>query len=108
MISLQDKLWLPESISMQKRAVRLAVGVVVGFVVATILVLVSSGNLVPSWVANTILSVMTYSGFAFVILGYFYKRNGKKPFAADFMLGFGVGLILIYYVEAGLDIIPNF
>ncbi len=104
---MQDKIKSSDTISMQKHAVRLAVGIFIGFVISSILVLATSGNAVSATAGNAILSVMTYSGFALVIFGYFYRRNRHRILIADFLLGLGIGIILIYYAEAGLDIIPT-
>lgn len=92
---------------MQTRALRLGAGLLAGFISASVLVLSLSRSIMAAQAANTVLSAMTYSGFALVIFGYFYKRKGQKNFTADFLLGLGLGLILIYYVEAGMDIIPT-
>jgi hypothetical protein len=55
----------------------------------------------PSWLGSIVLSGMTYSGFAFILFGFFYKKNGVQNFTGDFLLGLGVGLIVVWFIGAG-------
>ena len=83
------------------RPYRFVLGLVLGFIAGAILVLVFSGITSPAWIGSYVLSSMTFSGFALILFGYFYKRKGVKTFAADFLLAFGIGLILVWFVGAG-------
>ena len=105
--STQDKVNQYGAMSMQKRALRVAAGIIVGLALAAIFAVAFSGNAFPSWVGNAVMSATTYMGIAFAIFGYFYKKNGQKTFASDFLLGFGIGLILIYWIEDGQDIVTT-
>ncbi len=83
------------------RPYRFMLGLVLGFALGSALVVIFSGSFQPSWLASGILSSMTYGGFALILFGYFYKRNGDKTFIKDFLLGTGIGLILVWFVAAG-------
>ncbi|MGI0091221.1 MAG: hypothetical protein ACREBS_05890 [Nitrososphaerales archaeon] len=85
----------------RNRPYRFILGLLLGFVFGAILVLVFSSSIAPSWIGDIILSSMTYGSFALVLFGYFYKKDGRKTFAADFLFGLGVGLILVWFVGAG-------
>jgi len=89
------------SIFFSSRPYRFVFGLVLGFIAGAILVLVFSGITSPAWIGSDVLSSMTFSGFALILFGYFYKRKGVKTFAADFLLAFGIGLILVWFVGAG-------
>lgn len=84
------------------RIYRFALGVVVGGVIGAALLLTFSGNLPASGITSVILSVMTYGALFLIAFGYFYKKGGKKTFVGDFALGVGVGLIVIWFVNAGI------
>ena len=89
------------SVLFSSRPYRFVFGLVLGFIVGAILVLVFSGISSPAWIGSVVLSSMTFSGFALILFGYFYKRKGVKTFSSDFLLGFGIGLILVWFVGAG-------
>jgi hypothetical protein len=93
------------------RKYRFISGFVTGLVIATILVAIFSGSAASTaqfvGVGGVILSGMTYIGFALIIFGYFYKKDGKKPFLADFALGLGVGMILVWFIAAGVEAASN-
>jgi hypothetical protein len=74
----------------------LSIGVVIGAILVSIF-----SAFDPTWVGDAILSGMTYGGFAFIIFGFLYKKNGAKNFIADFFLGVGIGLILVWFIGAG-------
>ena len=50
---------------------------------------------------------MTYIGIALILFGYFYKKDCKKPFLADFALGLGVGMLLVWFMAAGVEAASN-
>ncbi len=85
----------------QSRPRRFIFGLAVGFAIGGTLLALFSGTLAATWVENLILSCMTYAGFALILFGYFYKKNGQKTFATDFLLGIGIGLALAWFVGAG-------
>lgn len=85
------------------RKYRFAVGLVSGAIIGAILVALSSGSIVPQWVGGVIQSGVTYGGFALILFGYFYKKGGVRTFLADFALGLGVGMILVWFVVTGAE-----
>ena len=84
-----------------KQPYRIILGIASGFVFEAILVTVLSGNFSPSWLGNTIVLIVSYGGFGLIIFGYLYKKNGEKPFSSDFILGMGIGIILVWFIGAG-------
>ena len=90
------------------RFYRFSLGVVLGLLVGGGTLLSFLATLSPSTGLPTggfpsiILSIMTYGGFALIVFGYLYKKDGKKPFISDFALGCGIGLIVIYFINAGI------
>jgi hypothetical protein len=89
------------SVLHRSRPYRFVLGLLLGFSAGAVLLLTFSGNLAPPWISSTVLSSMTYCSFALILLGYFYKKDGVKTFAADFLLSFGIGLILVWFLGAG-------
>jgi hypothetical protein len=85
------------------RKYRFAVGLVSGGVLGAILVAISSISIVPPWAGGVIQSGVTYGGFALILFGYFYKKDGARTFWADFSLGLGVGMILVWFVVTGAE-----
>lgn len=85
------------------RKYRFAVGLISGAIIGGLLVAISSGSIVPSWAGGVIQSGVTYGGFALILFGYFYKKGGAKTFSADFALGFGIGMILVWFVVTGAE-----
>ena len=51
---------------------------------------------------SIVLSAMTYGGLILIAFGYLYKKDGKKTFIGDFALGCGIGLIAMWFVNAGI------
>lgn len=84
------------------RFYRFGLGVALGILIGGGLLLTYTGNLPSSGVPSIILSIMTYAGFAFIAFGYFYKKGGKKTFLGDFVLGVGIGLIVVWFINAGI------
>ena len=69
------------------------------FIGSLLIIVFSAFN--PQWIGDTVLSSMTYFGFGVTLFGWFYKRNGEKNFTADFLLGLGIGLLVVWFVGAG-------
>lgn len=94
-----------------RRPYRFILGLITGVTIGAILILIFSGINVSQSdqlsLASVVLSGMTYSGFALVLFGYLYKRGGAKNFMADFLLGVGIGIILVWFVGAGNGSIPG-
>lgn len=90
------------------RFYRFSLGVALGLLVGGATLLSFLHDLSPTTGLPTggfpdiILSFMTYGGFALIAFGYLYKRDTKKPFISDFALGCGIGLIVIYFINAGI------
>jgi hypothetical protein len=80
---------------------RFVVGLIMGSIVGGILIGSLSGTLAPSWLENVILSSMTWTAFAFIIFGYFYRKKGQKTISTDILLGIGIGITLAWFVGAG-------
>jgi peptidoglycan/LPS O-acetylase OafA/YrhL len=89
------------------RRYRFVIGLLCGVSIGSVVLALFSGSLVSEWVGTLVLSVMTYGGFALILFGYFYKRNGSKDFVSDFTLSMGIGLILVWFVAAGNGSISN-
>lgn len=90
------------------RIYRFSLGVLLGIFVGSGILLTFAKYISPSTgvvtgIPSLILSAMTYGGFILIAFGYLYKQNGKKTFIGDFALGCGVGLIAMWFVNAGID-----
>jgi hypothetical protein len=87
------------------RKYRFTAGLVSGFVIGAILIPIFSGPTAPNFVGvgGVILSAMTYIGLALIAFGYFYKKDRAKTFVGDFAMGLGVGLLLAWFIAAGVE-----
>jgi hypothetical protein len=85
----------------KNRPIRFILGIVLGSVIGGVLLALFSGSLAPFWIQNIVLSGMTWSAFALILFGYFYKKNGEKTFSIDFLFGIGIGMTLAWFVGAG-------
>jgi hypothetical protein len=84
-----------------ERVYRFILGLIVGVSLGSVVIFVFSGSIMSSLVESIFLSFVTYGGFALILGGYFYKKNGQKTFASDFALGMGIGMIMVWFVGAG-------
>lgn len=89
------------------RFYRFILGVILGCIVGGAVLLTFARYISAAGTAyglpSIILSVMTYGGFVLIVFGYFYKKDGKKTFIGDFALGCGIGLIVMWFANAGID-----
>ena len=83
-----------------KQPYGLILGIVFGFGIESILEAVSSGSLSFSWLSGAILTIVTYGAFALILFGFFYRKDGHKTLSADFLLGIGIGIILVWFIGA--------
>jgi peptidoglycan/LPS O-acetylase OafA/YrhL len=91
--------------TLNRGAFRFALGLIFGVIFSTALVAVSSGS---SPYSTWILAGMTYLSFILLAVGYLVRsRNTQLPINGDFLLGLGVGLVLVWFVMAGQDLIGN-
>lgn len=92
---------------MSNRFYRFSLGVLLGILVGGGLLLTFAKYISPSTgvvtgLPSIVLSAMTYGGLILIAFGYLYKKDGKKTFIGDFALGCGIGLIAMWFVNAGL------
>ena len=89
------------------RFYRFILGVVLGCLVGGATLLTYARDISPAGIAtglpSIIVSIMTYGGFDLIAFGYLYKKNGKKTFVGDLALGLGIGLIVVWFINAGFD-----
>jgi len=78
----------------------LILGIVFGFTLEAILVVVSSGSPSSFWWSGAIVSFITYGAFALILFGLFYRKGGERTLIADLLLGIGIGIILVWFIGA--------
>jgi Na+/pantothenate symporter len=74
---------------------------ITGCAIGGTLIAILSGPLIAVWIENLILSSLTWAAFAFILYGYFYKKDGQKTAMTDILLGVGIGITLAWFVGAG-------
>ena len=89
------------------RFYRFSLGVLLGIMVGGGTLLTFASDIppstgVPTGIPGVILSIMTYVGLVLIGFGYLYQKNGEKTFIGDFALGCGIGLIVIWFINAGI------
>lgn len=89
------------------RFYRFGLGVFLGMLIGGGILLSFANDISPSTgiatgIPSIILSAMTYGGLVLIAFGYLYKEDGKKTFIGDFALGCGIGLIAVWFINAGI------
>ena len=89
------------------RFYRFGLGVFLGMLIGGGILLSFDNDISPSTgmvtgIPSIILSAMTYGGLVLIAFGYLYKEDGKKTFVGDFALGCGIGLIAVWFINAGI------
>jgi hypothetical protein len=84
-------------------------GLVAGIFVSTLLLVEFAPGLDISFLATTILSATTYLAFILIVVGYVgHAKSDLLPLGGDLLLGLGIGLLVVYFVTVGPDLVGNF
>ncbi len=97
-----------DSVSEMNRSFRFITGVFLGLLVATAVQLVFSYSALSTLPAGSIfVGSMTILGLILAGAGYVAHEKNDTSIVSDLLLGFGIGLVIVAFIQAGNGSLSN-
>jgi len=91
----------PSGLAFVDRTFNVVFGAVSGLALAGIALIIFSGTTIPPLLSDGIFSGLTFAGIGLAVYGYYVNTKSRSTTLTDFLLGFGIGLILVAFLGAG-------